>query len=92
MYIMKSTYDVSTVPCRSYDEQEVKAALSALLAPIGGLDWVETGMKIAIKANLVTFAKPEEAITTHPALICALIGMLKERGAEVIVGDSPGGL
>ena len=92
VHIMKSTYDVSTVPCRSYDEQEIKTALSALLDPIGGLDWVEAGMKIAIKANLVTFAKPEEAITTHPALICALIRMLKERGAEVIVGDSPGGL
>ena len=50
-------------------------------------------MTVAIKANLVTFARPEKATTTHPALICALIELLVERGAaRVIVGDSPGGL
>jgi uncharacterized protein (DUF362 family)/Pyruvate/2-oxoacid:ferredoxin oxidoreductase delta subunit len=85
-------FDVSAVKCKSYDENEIKAALEAVLAPIGGLDWVEDGMRIAIKANLVTFAKPEEAVTTHPALICELIKMLKARGASVVVGDSPGGL
>ena len=47
----------------------------------------------ALKANLVTFAKPETATTTHPSLICALVELLLERGASrVIVGDSPGGL
>jgi len=48
-------------------------------------------MKIAIKANLVTFMKPEEAGTTHPSLLLELIKRLLEKGAEVIVGDSPGG-
>ena len=85
-------YEVSIVPCDSYEPQEVKSALSSLLSPIGGLDWVTEGMKIVIKANLVTFAHPDEAVTTHPSLICALIEMLCERGAKVIVGDSPGGL
>ncbi len=85
-------YDVSIVPCGSYEENEIKEALEAVLAPIGGLDWVKAGMTVAIKANLVTFAKPEEAVTTHPALICQLIKLLRERGAQVIVGDSPGGL
>ena len=87
-----SLYDVSIVPCQSYDEGEVDSALKALLDSIGGLDWVEKGMKIAIKANLVTFAKPEEAVTTHPSLIRALIKLLREKGATVVVGDSPGGL
>ena len=87
-----SEYDVSAVKCQSYDENEIESALEAVLSPIGGLDWVKEGMKIAIKANLVTFAKPEEAVTTHPALLVALIKMLKARGADVIVGDSPGGL
>lgn len=87
-----STYDVSIVPCSSYDEGEVGSALKALLDSVGGLDWVNEGMKIAIKANLVTFAKPEEAVTTHPTLICALIKLLREKGATVVVGDSPGGL
>ncbi len=87
-----SSYDVSIVPCTSYGEDEVAGALKALLDSIGGLDWIKEGMRVAIKANLVTFAKPEEAVTTHPALICALIKLLRERGATVVVGDSPGGL
>ena len=85
-------HPISIVPCQSYDPTEVKPALASLLAPIGGLDWVCGGMKIAIKANLVSMMKPERAATTHPALLCALVELLRERGAEVIVGDSPGGL
>ena len=84
--------DVSIVRCASYDEAEVMAAMQAVLEPVGGLDWVKKGMKIAVKANLVTFMKPESAATTHPSVLIALVKMLKERGAEVIVGDSPGGL
>ena len=47
--------DVSIVRCSSYDEAEVVEAMRTVLEPIGGLDWVQPGMKIAVKANLVTF-------------------------------------
>lgn len=84
--------DVSITSCADYSEGETWAALERVLAPLGGLDWVEPGMKIAVKVNLVTQAKPEEAVTTHPGLLCSLVKMLTERGADVVVGDSPGGL
>lgn len=84
--------DVSTIPCPDYSEDEVRKALMAVLAPLGGLDWVSEGMKIGIKANLVSCMKPEEGATTHPTLICELVKMIRERGGEVIIGDSPGGL
>ena len=83
---------VSIVTCADYSPQEVARALTEVLAPIGGLDWVAPGMTIAIKANLVSMLRPEAAATTHPSLLCELVRRLKERGAEVIVGDSPGGL
>lgn len=83
---------VSIVKCENYDQEKVFAALEEVLAPIGGVDWVHEGMTVAIKANLVTFFHPDRAATTHPALLCALVKMLKNRGARVIVGDSPGGL
>ncbi len=83
---------VSIVPCATYDPREVNEALTSLLSPIGGLDWVKAGMKIVIKANLVSMMKPEAAATTHPALLVALVTQLKEKGADVIIGDSPGGL
>ena len=83
---------VVMTPCESYDDATVKAALEAVLAPIGGLDWVREGMTVGIKANLVSAMKPEECATTHPSLLCALTEMLRSRGARVIIGDSPGGV
>ena len=83
---------VVMTPCESYDDAAVKAALEAVLSPIGGLDWVTEGMVVGIKANLVSAMKPEECATTHPSLLCALTQMLRERGARVIIGDSPGGV
>ena len=83
---------VSVVPCADYDPLRAEEALRRVLEPLGGLDWVTEGMTVAIKANLVTFMKPEAAGTTHPVLLCALIKLLKDKGARVIVGDSPGGL
>lgn len=84
--------DVVITSCADYSEAEACAALERVLAPLGGLEWVKPGMRIAIKANLVTFMKPEGAATTHPGLLCALVRMLTARGAQAVVGDSPGGL
>ncbi len=84
--------DVSIVACPSYESKTVQNALKQVLEPFGGLSWVRPGMCIVIKANLVSMMKPEKAATTHPALLSALVELLVERGAEVIVGDSPGGL
>ena len=84
--------DVAIVPCHSYDRETCLSALRAVLDPLGGLAWVRPGMKIAVKANLVSMLKPEKHATTHPALLCALTELLRGRGAEVVIGDSPGGL
>ena len=43
------------------------------------------------KANLVAAHAPDDAVTTHPCLLAALCQLLRERGAQVILGDSPGG-
>ena len=85
-------YDVSIVRCNDYEASEARAALEQAIDAVGGLAWVEKGMKIVIKANLVSFMSPESAATTHPTLLCEFVKMLIERGADVIVGDSPGGL
>ncbi len=84
--------DVSIVRCESYEPAECRRALEEVLRPIGGLDWVSPGMRVVIKVNLVAAMKPEQAATTHPALLCELVKMLAARGASVLLGDSPGGL
>ncbi len=83
--------EVSIARCNSYDPTEVKTALLAALEPIGGLSWVTPGMKVALKVNMMTRIKPEKAATVHPQVAFALCELLAERGASVVVGDSPGG-
>lgn len=84
--------DVILAACPDYAPAHCRQALEAALAPLGGLDWVRPGMRIGIKANLVAAMAPDTAATTHPALLAALTALLKERGASVVIGDSPGGL
>lgn len=84
-------YDVAVVRCKTYDVETVKPALEEALNAVNGLDFVKSGMKIIIKPNLVSFKKPDAAATTHPALLEALVEMLLARGADVTIGDSPGG-
>lgn len=84
--------EVALARCGDYEPESVRRALREALSPIGGLDWVRPGMRVGVKINLVTGKKPEAAATTHPALLCALAEMLAERGASVVMGDSPGGL
>lgn len=84
--------EVSIVRCEAYTQEECTRAIAAVLEPLGGLDWVKPEMKIVIKANLVSAMKPEKAATTHPTLLAALTRLLLDRGASVVIGDSPGGL
>ena len=83
---------VSVAKCSQYSLEEAKEALRIILEPFGGLDWIKADMNIGIKANLVTYFHPDAAATTHPVLLCALIDMIRSRGASVVIGDSPGGL
>lgn len=88
---MNAPLDVSVVPCAAYEQAQCKAALVDALAPLGGLDFIKPGDKVVIKANLITFLKPDKAATTHPVLLSSLTELLVERGAVVVIGDSPGG-
>ena len=84
--------DLALEPCGSYEDAEVEQALRQALGAIDGLAFVRPGMRVAVKVNLVTAMKPDSAATVHPALVCALVRLLRERGAEVVIGDSPSGL
>ena len=88
----KASDAVSVVRLEEYNYDSAVRALTDALMPIGGLDFVKPGMKVVIKANLVSAMKPSQAATTHPVLLCALVTLLREKGAEVVIGDSPGGL
>lgn len=83
---------VSIEGCSSYDEQEIKKSIDRTFENLGGIDrFVKKGDRVFLKINLVIKKKPEVAATTHPAVVEAVARKLVEAGAEVIIGDSPGG-
>lgn len=84
--------DIAIVKCKDYSAPNVSDSLNKLLELMGGLDWITPGMKIVIKVNLVAPMKPDSAATTHPALLCKLVKILCDKGADVVIGDSPGGI
>ncbi len=85
--------DVAIVSCPGYEPAACRQALLDALAPVDGLGFVRPGMRVGVKANLVSFMKPEAGATTHPVLLSELTKLLLERGAgSVVIGDSPGGL
>ena len=78
--------------CPDYEIEHVRSAMRHLMEKTAALDFVQPGMRIAIKTNLVSASAPEKAIVTHPAVLTVLTEMLREKGAQAVIGDSPGGL
>lgn len=81
---------VSAVRCDRYELEQLKESISEVLAPLGGLSrYVRPGKKVLLKVNCLTDARAEKAVTTNPVFLNAVIDLVKECGAEVLVGDSP---
>ena len=83
--------EVAISKCENYEDDNVKRAIDEVLGLLNVLEEIEDGSRVIIKANLVSFLKPEKAGTTHPSLLFYLCKKLKEKNCDVIVGDSPGG-
>lgn len=51
-------------------------------------DWA--GRSVLVKPNILAPHSPDRGVTTHPAVIQAVVRALLDRGAKVMVGDNPG--
>ena len=70
----------------------MKKAVERSLHELGGMErFVAPGEKVFLKLNLLRPSEPEKAVTTHPSVIRAVLQLIEEVGASVVVGDSPGG-
>jgi len=86
---MPSNFEVSIIHCKDYSH--AKSAISRSLELIGGLESiVSRGDRVLLKVNLLAPRPPEDAVTTHPAVVAAVIDLVKEAGGIPIVGDSAG--
>ena len=77
--------------CDDYEPDVLKKQIGEHLARYPKFDEL-TGKKVLLKLNLLSARDPENAVTTHPVFVKAVIMELSERGAKVTIADSPGGL
>jgi uncharacterized protein (DUF362 family)/Pyruvate/2-oxoacid:ferredoxin oxidoreductase delta subunit len=82
---------VSITRCPDYNHLTIEQSIHQCLAPLGGIQaFVKPGQKVLIKPNALLGKTPDHAVTTHPALIAAVIREVKKAGGIALVGDSPG--
>jgi uncharacterized protein (DUF362 family)/Pyruvate/2-oxoacid:ferredoxin oxidoreductase delta subunit len=74
-----------------YDRERVEAGVRSVVASLGGMErFVRPGERVLLKPNLLAGKAPEKAVTTHPEVVRAVIGLVREAGGVPVVGDSPG--
>ncbi|MCL0065344.1 DUF362 domain-containing protein [Dehalococcoidia bacterium] len=83
---------ISIVECADYDIGRVKEAVRKAVSLIGGWEGIaKRGNRVLVKPNMLSARPPEDGVTTHPSVVRALVELVQEEGAEVVIGDSPGG-
>ncbi len=75
----------------SYDTDKIEGVLRRQFDLLGITELFK-GKKIAIKPNMVMKKSPEAAATTHPAILEAVIRIVKEHTDDIIIAESPGGV
>ncbi len=77
--------------CADYQDDRVYQAVKRSLDSLGGLaKIIRPGDRVLLKVNMLMASEPEDAVTTHPAIIKAVGGLVREAGGKPVVGDSPG--
>lgn len=85
---------VSIVRCKNYDADLLLKSVRKSIEFLGGFEsFLKPTNRVLLKPNILSDRPPEEAVTTHPEFIRAVIKLLKEYGIkDISVGDSPSGI
>jgi len=75
--------------CESYDDVQVKHALSSIMTALQQEIPPLRNKRVLIKPNILSDAPPQKSVTTHPAVVRNLILWIREQGGIPFVGDSP---
>lgn len=78
---------VAVLWCPSY-EKELESVIKKAFYHINFN--VKPHSKVLLKPNVLGTFRPEEAVTTHPSVIDAVCKVLREKSAEIYIGDSSG--
>jgi uncharacterized protein (DUF362 family) len=81
---------VAVIKCGSYEPAAVEAVLMRQFTLLGGIDkFVKSGETVLLKPNFIAPKPRQDAAQTDPAVLIALVKLLKDFGARPFIGDSP---
>lgn len=81
---------VSLTRANSYETEALRASVSQLLEPLGGLKTiVKRGDRVLLKPNLLTGSFPTKECVTRVELVGVVAQMVKDLGGHPFMGDSP---
>lgn len=84
---------VAIARCQDYDVEAIVAVLREYAPTIGLTREKIAGKRVMVKPNLLLAYAPEKAATTHPAVMEAVLRLVRELGAaSVLIAESPGGI
>lgn len=92
---MLQNITVYTSACDEYDYLKIKNILSSHFDNIISECFENFDFKnktVALKPNLLAKRKPAAGITTNPVFVKAAAEYFKDKGARVVICDSPGGV
>src|SRR3972149_6482845 len=88
-------FDISRGPvvlscCNDYSIDNIIKILQTSLDYFGGIGkFISPGDKVLIKPNLLKGVSPDACVTTHPAVIEAIVRIVLDHGGHPFIGDSP---
>ncbi len=86
----KLTGTVALSKCPDYQRSNVENSIRNILDHLGGVgQYVSKDDRVLIKPNLLKGSSPEECITTHPAVVEAVVRIVLDHGGRPFIGDSP---
>ncbi len=78
---------------KRYNSLLIKKSLKKILASQESFaNFIRKGAVIWVKPNMFQGFLPSKCVTTHPSVVKAVIEIIQEKGAKVVVGDNPAGL
>jgi len=72
--------------CREYDSSKIERILADGIAYLGVK--LPRQSKVLLKPNVLSAFTPDQHITTHPAVIEAMVKLLLDNGNEIVIADS----
>lgn len=76
-----------------YDDSLLTQAIEEIFSQSSAMQQLTPDSRVLLKPNLLAKHTPERAVTTHPAVVRAVIRALKKRGVQhITLADSPGGV